>query len=375
MTQDYIQPNAGQPEGRTARLHMIRAYLVLLILFFATTLYAWSQVSHHLLIKRGVHGLAALDVTMQAHLQAGVPLSEFAGFERISESMLRVAPKIVSIVIRTADDRPIFWKNRTGIIETPPIDADALLTMKNGRTLGLEVEDDLMRMAMPLHGPYGKEGSLEVELRRDLQDLFEPLYFGIFAGLLILIGVVYWFFLKVIATDQEVCRWYRKPVSVLAQALLILALAAAFLGMLTEKRASDTAEAIATSFGARIDQAMTMGIDPGDLAGLDLIVEEMRQSDEMVSHVALIEGSEITTAAGVSDGTAALQLVDRPLTATFELRPRQIYHRQFQVSVGMGMLPVLRLVAEQAWLLLFPAIALLLLIWIQRREGGEVCRG
>ena len=345
--------------------------LISLILALLTGLhFSWASLDQRLATISAVHDIAALDSGMRAHLQTGLPLTEFAGFERISGNLLRVAADVSAVAVRDRAGRLLHQNSRENDrTDFPPFIGQENVVLQDGREIALQVEGNVMRLALPLETSLETAGSLEVELLHPMSQTFDPGYFLVLYLLAIALTCTVGIFLYGVATDGEVLRWRDRTSPLIVFFALALLLTGVFYAILVENRASETAGGIAGSFAARIHQAVDLGISVDDLSGLDQIVAEMRQSDEMISHVALIEGSQVTTSSGLPQNSLLRNVQTLPLTAIYELRPRQIYQRQFQVAVGLESSALVQMGLTHSWPLYLSFLILPCLIWMRQRSS------
>src|SRR3546814_6355180 len=112
-------------------------------------------------------------------------------------------------------------------------------------------------------------------------------------------------------------------------------MAAAALAGLSADKAEEIAGAYAHSLGARIGEAVAVGISPDNLSGLDRVVDEYRDSNRVIGYVALLEGNRVAASTGYGEPGRRW---DRPagyLDAVYEIRPRRLYTPQYRVAVGI----------------------------------------
>jgi hypothetical protein len=135
-------------------------------------------------------------------------------------------------------------------------------------------------------------------------------------------------------------------------------------------KAVETANAYGESLGSRIGDAMALGIDPIDLVGLDEVIREYRESNDIISYVALLEGNRIVAAAGLEDATDRWLRPDGEFDAVIEVRPRRLYRPQYRVAVGIPLAPVAGILWRSGSVAMLGALALTvigfaLLAWIR----------
>lgn len=312
-----------------ARLRYVGALAVTLAAILVLIATIWIQVAGRFDSERIRTDGDTIRNAMVGMLSMGLPIGDFIGFQAISSRVLQSNPTIHTIAVRDLAGTIVLSNppsEREASAWPPPSDADSMIIDQRGTD---------SRMVLPVHNRFGKAGTLELVFERTLvHDLMRNAALaGLAAIALLILGLsVYGFAIA----NPEFFQSRRDMIWVYAVASLVgLALAVSALLGLAADKARETAGAYAQSLGARLGEAVELGIDPADLGGLDEVVREYRESNSVIGYVALLEGNRIAAATGLDEIAAHWTHPTGYFDAVFEVRPRRLYTPRYRVVVGI----------------------------------------
>lgn len=329
----------------------------------------WIQASSRFDVERIRTQAETIQNAMGGMLAMGLPVSDFIGFDAASNRVLRLDTAVRGIEIVDLTNRVVL-KN--------PAEFDAAsLDWNDGSFQGLGVDvpgiehhRSLSRFSLPVAGRFGPAGSIVVYYEHQMVAEFSrSLALAGFAAMVLLaLGLLVH---AVVLANPEVFLSYREMASLYAVTCLIgVAIMGATIVGLGATKAIETANAYGESLGSRLGDAMALGIDPSDLAGLGDVVREYHGSNDIISYVALLEGNRIEAAAGLQNQTDRWERPDGVFDAVIEVRPRRLYRPQYRVAIGIPLTVVTKVLWQTGPIAMFGAGALIavglaLLAWIR----------
>lgn len=338
----------------SARVRAVLVFVLTLAAIVVLAATAWLQVAAKFDTARIRTEGETVRNAMAGVLAMGLPLEDFIGFQAVTARIFHANPGILAIVARDQSGR---------IALSSPEGSPLVERLPSPRSVsagdpGAMVMQDLgahSRLTMPIVNRFGPIGSLELVFERTpLLDLTRNAALaGLAAIALLAVGLTVH---GLAIANPEFFHSRRDLLSTYALASLLgLSLAASTLAGLCAEKAEETAGAYAHSLGARIGQAVALGISPDGLSGLDEVVQEYRESNRVIGYVALLEGNRIAASAGLG---ASGRHWDHPagyFDALYEVRPRRLYTPQYRVAAGIHWRVAMRELADSAVL---PGLAL-----------------
>ena len=354
-----LEMNVDGAALAAARVRTVLAFAATLLAILVLGALVWLQVAARFDTARLRTEAETVRNAMSGMLSMGLPLEDFIGFPAVSARIFQVNPSVRAVVVREPGGRPVLSSPAAnGTIDwdgpafVPPVELDAVVVDRAG---GYD------RVAMPIFNRFGPAGSLELLFERDpMRDLARNAALaGLAAVTLLTIGLVVH---GLAIANPEFFQSRRDLIGTYATvSALGLALAASTLVGLAAEQAEETAGAYAYSLGARLGEAVALGISPDDLSGLDDVVKEYRDSNRIIGYVALLEGNRIAAASGLDADARRWRHPDGYLDAIYEVRPRRLYTPQYRVAVGIHWRVVVRELGEAAIVPSGLAVLLLLL--------------
>lgn len=271
---------------------------------------------------------------MGGMLSMGVPLDDFIGFDAVAARIFHANPGILAIVVRDRAGHVVL-SSPSGSPIVADLPAPDIASVTGADASVLDRVGGNSRLTMPISNRFGPVGSLELVFERSLvHDLTrQAALAGLAAIALLAVGLVVH---GLAIANPEFFQSRQDMVGAyLVASLLGLALTGSALVGLSAEKAEETAGAYAYSLGARLGEAVELGISPDDLSGLDAVVGEYRDSNSVIGYVALLEGNRITTATGLEGGDNHWELPSGYFDALYEVRPRRLYTPQYRVAVGI----------------------------------------
>lgn len=282
---------------------------------------------------------------MSGMLSMGLPLADFIGFQAVSGRILRANPAIRAVVVRDRTGR-IALSGPDGYKDAPDRPALAFSADAAAGDTIVDQTGPLVRLAMPIFNRFGPVGSLELvfERSRAVELTRNAAIAGLAAIILLATGLTVH---SLAIANPEFFQSRREMIGVYAvvSVLGIVLTASALIGLTAEK-AEETAGSYAHSLGARLSEAVELGISPDDLSGLDEVVREYRESNTIIGYVALLEGNRIATGTGFEAAGSQWEHPTGYFDAVYEVRPRRLYTPQYRVLVGIRWQTALRTLAE-----------------------------
>lgn len=329
-----------------ARGRTVIAFSLTLLAILVLGAFVWLQVAARFDTARIRTEAETVRNAMAGMLAMGLPLEDFIGFQPVTARVLHANPSVRAIVVREPGGRPV--------LSSPPEHGPAdwrppVFTAPVGpHDVVLDRVGAYSRVAMPVLNRFGPAGTLEVLfLREPLRDLTRSAALaGLAALTLLTIGLVVH---GLAIANPEFFQSRRDLIGAYATiGALGLGLTASTLLGLTAEKAEETAGAYATSLGARLGEAVALGISPDGFSGLDDVVREYRDSNRVIGYVALLEGNRIAAATGLTSTGERWSRPDGYFDALYEVRPRRLYTPQYRVAVGIPLQVALRELAAAA---------------------------
>ncbi|GHD45485.1 hypothetical protein GCM10017083_13490 [Thalassobaculum fulvum] len=339
-----------------ARLRTVLAFALTLLAILVLGAAIWLQVAARFDTARIRTEAETVRNAMSGMLAMGLPLKDFIGFPAVSARVFHANPGVRAIVVRDLGGRPVLSTIDAGVAGSAPafgatISADDVVVDRIG---------ELSRVALPVVNRFGPVGTVELVFARDpVGDLTRNAALaGLAATTLLTIGLIVH---GLAIANPEFFASRRDLLGAYATvAALGLALTASTLAGLAAEKAAETAGAYASSLGARLGEAVAVGISPEDLSGLDDVVQEYRASNRIIGYVALLEGNRIAAATGLTPGLRRWQRPRGYFDAIYEVRPRRLYTPQYRVAVGIPWRVAFRELIDAAVVPSAIALALLL---------------
>ncbi|MEQ8397407.1 hypothetical protein [Thalassobaculum sp.] len=339
----------------TSETSAVAAARVRVAVVLATTLAAililggitWAQVAARFDTDRVRTEGETIRNAMSGMLSMGLPLGDFIGFQAVSARVLRADPAIRAVIVRD--------RNGMVVLSNPsdlgPAGNQPALTFASSATndsTAVDESQSTTRLAIPIIDRFGPAGSLELIFERAL--IGELTRNAAVAGLaaVVLLGMGLLVHCLAIANPEyfqsrrDLIRTYAAA-NVVGVGLVVSALVG-----LTAEKAEETAGVYAQSLGARLTEAVDLGISLDDLSGLDDVVREYRDTNSVIGYVALLEGNRIATSTGLNDTGGRWSRPTGYVDAAYEVRPRRLYTPQYRVRVGIRWSTALRATAKAA---------------------------
>ncbi|MCW5750575.1 MAG: MFS transporter [Alphaproteobacteria bacterium] len=264
-------------------LACVAAASLLLLLYIG-----WSEVSR-VQPRFQFEKLAAqselLASAMDPHVQAGLPLEQFAGFDTIARSILESDETIEGILVLDRTGRQVF---AVGPADLAAIPADSARRTRQPDTIDARRGAGHLQVARPLHNRFETVGEIivsmpESRLRADIDRAFAPLL-----PLAVLLATAFPFACAILAR-----RWSVTPAR-LRQAVLaafFCAMAAAVMATMIQLYADGVqakARALGASLGHRLASLIELGLTTADVTGLDQTFAEYRRNNPDIAAAALV---------------------------------------------------------------------------------------
>ena len=363
---DTAADGSAIPTARRRLVGCICLVLAGLVLLGATW---WILASSRFDVERIRTEAETVHKAMGGMLSMGLPVSDFIGFDAASGRVLRFDSTVRAVEVVDLTDRVVLQN---------PAEFDVSgLEWTDGSFLGLGAElpgiehsDWLSRYSLPVAGRFGPAGSIVVYYEHEIVAEFSrsTAIAGFAAMVLLTLGVVVH---VAVLANPEVFQSFRELATVYVLTSLIgVAIVGATIFGLGATKAIETANAYGESLGARLGEAMALGIDPSDLVGLGDVVREYQESNDIISYVALLEGNRVEAAAGLQEPTDRWVRPDGVFDAVIEVRPRRLYRPQYRVAVGIPLEVVTRVLWQTGATAMLGAAVLIalglaLLAWVR----------
>ena len=342
----------------TARVRTVLAFALTLLAVLVLAAVIWLQVAARFDTARVRTEAETVRNAMAGMLSMGLPLEDFIGFPSVSSRVFQANASVRAIVVRDPGGHPVL--SSPGAHDPVGWEAPAFQAPIEETSVAVDRAGGFARVALPIFNRFGPAGSLEVVFERDpMRDLARNAALaGLAAITLLTIGLVVH---GLAIANPEFFQSRRDLIGAYAtvSALGLFLTASTLIGLAAEQ-AEETAGAYAYSLGARLGEAVELGISPDSLSGLGEVVSEYRDSNRIIGYVALLEGNRIATAAGLGAAGSRWVNPDGYFDALYEVRPRRLYTPQYRVAVGIHWRVVVRELAEAA--VVPSAIAVVLLI-------------
>jgi len=342
----------------TARVRTVLAFALTLLAVLVLAAVIWLQVAARFDTARVRTEAETVRNAMAGMLSMGLPLEDFIGFPSVSARVFQANASVRAIVVRDPGGHPVL--SSPGAHDPVGWEAPAFQAPIEETSVAVDRAGGFARVALPIFNRFGPAGSLEVVFERDpMRDLARNAALaGLAAITLLTIGLVVH---GLAIANPEFFQSRRDLIGAYAtvSALGLFLTASTLIGLAAEQ-AEETAGAYAYSLGARLGEAVELGISPDSLSGLGEVVSEYRDSNRIIGYVALLEGNRIATAAGLGAAGSRWVNPDGYFDALYEVRPRRLYTPQYRVAVGIHWRVVVRELAEAA--VVPSAIAVVLLI-------------
>ena len=324
-----------------ARLRAALLFVMTLVVILGLAAVTWLQVSERFDTSRIRTEGETVRNAMTGMLSMGLPLQDFIGFEAVAARVVQSNPSIRTIIVRD--------RGGAVVLASPqPPGGVASLPAALANATAVDRVDGASRLTMPIVNRFGPAGALELIYERSpLGDLTRNAALaGLAAVILLAVGVVVH---GLAIANPEFFQSRFELVAGYAVATTIgIALTASALAGLAAEKAEETAGAYAYSLGARLGEAVSLGISPDDLSGLDEVVREYQESNSVIGYVALLEGNRIAAVAGLDPAEVRWQHPSGYFDALHEVRPRRLYTPQYRVAVGIRWAVAMRQLYEAA---------------------------
>ncbi len=352
LASDGFDAGFDGPAVAAARVRAALLFVATLVGILGLAAVTWMQVSERFDTARVRTEGETVRNAMAGMLSMGLPLQDFIGFEAVSARVVQSNPGIRRIIVRDRGGAVVLASPR------PPGGAASLPAAPADAAAALEGLDGASRLTMPIVNRFGPAGTLELVYDRSpLGDLTRNAALaGLAAMALLAVGVVV-HGLAIANPEFFQSRW-ELVAGYAAASVIGVALAASALVGLAAEKAEETAGAHAYSLGARLGEAVSLGISPDDLSGLDEVVREYQESNAVIGYVALLEGNRIAAAAGLDPAEVRWHHPSGYFDALHEVRPRRLFTPQYRVAVGIRWAVAMRQLGDAA---VIPAAVTLLL--------------
>ncbi len=354
---------------RRARRRLAAVSCLLLVGFLALGGAWWMLASARFDEERVRTEAETIHNAMAGMLAMGLPVSDFIGFHAASDRVLRFDPTVRAVEIADQAGRVVLRNPETFEASTLGW-YDGAGPRADPAAADIRHQGWQSRFSLPVTGRFGPSGSVVVYFEHEIVAEFgrSTAIAGLAAMVLLAIGIAVH---ATVLANPEVFRSYREMATLYGVTCVIgLGVVGATIFGLGAAKAVETANAYGESLGSRIGDAMALGIDPIDLVGLDEVIREYRESNDIISYVALLEGNRIVAAAGLEDATDRWLRPDGEFDAVIEVRPRRLYRPQYRVAVGIPLAPVAGILWRSGSVAMLGALALTvigfaLLAWIR----------
>ncbi|EDP63224.1 hypothetical protein BAL199_27920 [alpha proteobacterium BAL199] len=346
---------ADRTVDSTSETSAVAAARVRVAVVLATTLAAililsgitWAQVAARFDTNRVHTEGETIRNAMSGMLSMGLPLGDFIGFQAVSARVLRADPAIQAVIVRDRNGQVVLSNpNDLGAAGSQP--ALAFTSTAAGDVTTVDGPQSTTRLAMPIVDRFGPAGSLELIFERAL--IHELTRNAAAAGLAAIVLLATGLMVHCLAIANPEYFQSRRDLirTYAATCVLGIGLVVSALIGLTAEKAEETAGVYAQSLGARLTEAVDLGISLDDLSGLDDVVREYRDTNSVIGYVALLEGNRIATSTGLDDTGGRWSRPTGYVDAAYEVRPRRLYTPQYRVRVGIRWSTALRATAEAA---------------------------
>ncbi len=229
---------------------------------------------------------------LDAHLQAGIPLEQFGGFNALSDALIQSDRYMEQIELTNLRREPIFT-TRSGSGERPPLPFTPFERSSGGKGITYALSSQSYRVELPLAGKFGAVGGVVLEVSRAAVDQPIRVHFltiGYWSGLILLLFTLLLQLVAIVAARLPRVEAARKNIlnlTYLASFVAISTVIGLSVFQIYEQGARAKSEALTNAMAQRIGAILELGIDLNDIDGVNEAFIEYRHNNPEINGISL----------------------------------------------------------------------------------------
>lgn len=233
---------------------------------------------------------------MQSFLLAGLPISQFPGFNTITQPIMEASESIYALYVTDANEQVIFANIRSGDLDSAAITGYTASTIKTtDKPYTIAENDAFYRTTLELRSKFETVGWLHALLPKTVIDSainHDFVYVPAAAAILLVIFGVY-VFIKLSHTEQEAGgRWLSLSYGLIFSLTAVIVIIS-LVNLYTTSIEGKTV-ALANSFSQRLNAPLELGVDLNEFGDLDSVFQEYQALNPDLSYVALTVDGQTT---------------------------------------------------------------------------------
>jgi len=229
---------------------------------------------------------------MDSHLQAGIPITQFGGFNALSEALIQSDQYIFQISVFDKQNDDAIFEKRQNIPESQPTFTNHPITAKNTEIQFLK-SSSTYRVSIPLSGKFGEVGRVELDV--STLSVEEPLIkhftqISIYCFIVFILFTLAILIFSAKAGDEEARDGYRQKfmnILYLISFLVISSIIATSIFKIYEEGASSKTAALTNAMGQRINVLLDLNIQLKDVVGLNETFIKYQENNPEIGAIAL----------------------------------------------------------------------------------------
>ncbi|MBF0471214.1 MAG: MFS transporter [Gammaproteobacteria bacterium] len=234
---------------------------------------------------------------LDPQLQAGIPMSQFGGFNSLADALVQSDPYIDSIVVKDIQQEEVFRRTTT---EAPPWSGEELNLDKFAQSsFSFFRSPQRYRVKLGVTGKFGPAGSIELEVQSEA--VHEPIRQS-FTQIAVINGIVLLIFSSLVLLFGAFSRGNLKLEQIQKKVLNFLYLIS-FIVISTvigssvfsiyEQGASAKTEALSNALAQRIEAILQLGVNLDDVSGINSAFSDYKENNPEINEIVLIKGEEV----------------------------------------------------------------------------------
>ncbi|HYE01055.1 MAG TPA: hypothetical protein VEH84_16850 [Alphaproteobacteria bacterium] len=367
------------PARRTSRVGNARRLLAVLILAVAATaaiaLFSARSVAERLQAEQLATQAEVVKSAATGLLTAGLPLRDFAGFGSVAQRVLAGDPGVKAVEALDPARATAFWRGQDEVSRSDTAGPwRPRGTVAGARGAALEESASLIRVVVPLEDRFGTAGYVAVYAARDeiaagaLQAFwpaFAVIAFVLAGSALHYLAIAHG---EAFRSGREMGLLFAVP-----YAICLAALAVTLAGV-TASRFEGKAQAFAESIGARLGEAVAVGLDLEAFTELKGLIREYQAINPDIGLITLVVGNSVELRSDDAPTGGRWAEPDGAFTRVVEIRPREILAPQLRVAAAIERGVAYRRLADQVPLVAGAVAAVLAFCALAIRHNARRAR-
>lgn len=231
---------------------------------------------------------------MDSHLNTGIPLKQFSGFNTVSEAIFQSDQYIEKISIIDSDNINVFSRKvSSNYNDNTPFNHITLTDQDKSNSIEYLKSNSSYRVVLPLDGKFGVMGKIEMDVnqmvvKQPITEYFTLLSY--YTAIVFIIFSILVFGYSLLSNRYSSLNQHRKKILNLFYIISFVAISsliAISVFNVYEKGASAKTEALSNTMAQRINAILDIGIKLDDIDGLNDIFLKYQENNPEISMISL----------------------------------------------------------------------------------------